>query len=148
MKHLSLFFIFFSLLFFTACEGPSLGGNVKKTYFPNGTLQEEFIMSDATGKNGKLKKYGYDGHITSVVTIHNGVKDGVEIMYDQEGRVIRETPYVNGKKHGVRKDLFPNGDVLATTPYQNDMRNGTAYVYYKDGRVYRKVIFKNDKMIN
>ena len=148
MKTLSLFSMIFSLLFFTACEGPSLGGKVKKTYFPNGQINTEFIMTDSSGKNGQLKKYGYEGHLTSIVNIRNGVKDGMEIMYDSQGRKIRETPYVNGKKHGTRRDLYPNGDTLATIPYQNNMRNGAAFVYYQDGRVQRRVMFKNDKMVN
>ncbi len=148
MKALSFFPVLFSLLFFTACEGPSLGGKVEKTYFTGGEIKSEFIMSDSTRQNGQLKKYGYDGHLTSVVDIQNGVKNGMEVMYDSYGRVISETPYVSGRIHGTKKDLYPNGDVLGTIPYNYGMKEGTAYAYNKNGSVYRKVRFRQDKMIN
>ena len=148
MKALSLFLVLFSLVFFTACEGPSLGGKVKKEYYTGGKIRSEFIMTDSTGQNGELKKYGYEGHLTSTVQINNGVKNGIETWYDKKGRPIRKVPYINGKKHGVLKEFYPNGDVMATIPYQNSMRNGEAFSYNKDGSVHRKVIFRNDRMIN
>jgi len=148
MKALSLFFLLFSLIFFTACEGPSLGGKVEKTYFTGGMLKSEFIMSDSTKKNGVFKKYGYEGHLTSSVPIQNGVKNGKEIMYDSYGRIIRTIPYDNGRIHGNMTDFYPNGDVMATIPYQYGTRNGNAYSYYADGKVAKKVKFKNGKMIN
>ena len=148
MKALSLFLILFSLLFFTACEGPSLGGKVKKEYFTGGKIKSEFIMTDSTEQNGQLKKYGYAGHLTSVVTIRNGVKSGMEVMYDSQGRVIRNIPYDNGRIHGTLRDFYPNGDTMATIPYQYGIRNGTAYSYYADGRVARKVQFRNGRLVN
>ena len=148
MKALSLFPLLFSLIFFTGCEGPGLGGKVEKTYFTGGKVKSEFIMSDSTKKNGQLKKYGYEGHLTSVVNIQNGVKSGKEVMYDAHGRIIREIPYDQGRIHGELTDFYPNGDVMATIPYQYGIRNGNAFSYYADGRIAKKVRFKNGKMIN
>jgi antitoxin component YwqK of YwqJK toxin-antitoxin module len=148
MKALSLFLILFSLVFFTACEGPGLGGKIEKTYFTGGKVKSEFIMTDSTGQNGQLKKYGYEGHLTSVVNIQNGVKNGMEVMYDSRGRVISKTPYVNGRKHGTKKDFYPNGDIMGTIPYQYGMKEGTAFAYNKDGTVYKKVIFQRDRLSN
>ena len=148
MKALSLFLVLFSLIFFTACEGPGLGGKVEKTYFTGGKVKSEFIMTDSTGRNGQLKKYGYEGHLTSVVNIQNSVKNGMEVMYDSRGRVISKTPYVNGRKHGTKEDFYPNGDVLGTIPYQYGMKEGTAFSYNKDGTVHKKVIFQKDRLIN
>ena len=148
MKVLSSFLLLFSLLFFTACEGPGLGGKVKKTYFTGGKIKTEFIMTDSTGQNGQFKKYGYDGHVTSIVNIRNGVKSGMEVMYDSQGRVIRSIPYDAGRIHGTLRDLYPNGDTMATIPYQYGIKSGTAYSYYADGRVARKVKFRNGKLVN
>ena len=148
MKVSSFFLVLFSLLFFTACEGPSLGKKVEKEYYTGGKVRSEFIMSDSTGQNGQLKKYGYEGHLTSVVNMRNGVKDGTEVWYDTRKRVIRNVPYVNGRIDGILKEYYPNGDIMATIPYQSGMRNGQAFSYNKDGSVYRKVIFKNGRMIN
>jgi len=148
MKALSLFLVLFSLLFFTACEGPGLGGKVEKTYFTGGKVKSEFIMTDSTGQNGQFKKYGYEGHLTSVVNIQNGVKNGMEVMYDSRGRIISKTPYVNGRKHGTKKDFYPNGDVMGTIPYQYGMKEGIAFSYNIDGSVHRKVRFQNNRMVN
>jgi len=149
MKHVSLLLLFCAMFFFSACEGPSLGGEkVKKKYFTNGQLREEFIMSDSTEQNGLLKKYGPDGKLTSTVTIQNGVKHGVEKLYDEEGRVLKSTPYYAGRKHGDEKGYFPNGDVWFSLPYRNGVLNGKAYIYRQDGTVVRKGIYRNGKLIN
>ena len=148
MKAFSLFPLLFSLIFFTACEGPGLGGKVEKTYFTGGKIKTEFIMSDSTGHNGQLKKYGYEGHVTSVVNIQNGVKNGTEVMYDSRGRIISNIPYVNGRIHGTKKDFYPNGDVLGSIPYRYGMKEGIAYSFNRDGTVYKKVKFQNDRLVN
>ncbi len=148
MKALSLFLLLFSLIFFTACEGPSMGGKVEKTYFTGGKVKSEFIMTDSTGQNGQLKKYGYEGHVTSTVNIQNGVKNGMEIMYDSRGRTISKIPYINGRKHGIKKDFYPNGDIMGTIPYKHGMKEGTAFAYNKDGTLYRKVVFRKDRLSN
>jgi antitoxin component YwqK of YwqJK toxin-antitoxin module len=149
MKQLSLFVIFLSLLFLAGCEGPSpFGSNVKKEYFTNGQLRSEFIMSDKTGANGLLKRYGPDGELTSTVPIRNGVKNGVEKLYDKEGHVLKTTIYVNGKKHGDEKGYYPNGDVWFSMPYRNGILNGDAYMYRQDGKVVRHAVYKDGKIIN
>ncbi len=126
MKALSLFFLLFSLLFFTACSGPSLGGKVKNEYYTGGKLRSSFSMTDSTGQNGVLKKYGYEGYLTSTVTIKNGVKSGIETWYDNKGRIIMKVPYANGEKQGLQKAYYPNGDVMISTTYQSNAKHGPA----------------------
>ncbi len=148
MKVLTSLLLLFSLLVFTGCESPGLGGNkVHKEYFTNGQIRSEFIMSDNTKMNGTLKKYGTDGKLTSVVNIKNGVRNGVEVLYDKKGLVLRRTPYVNGEKEGNQTIYYPNQDVLATIPYRSDRKNGIAYMYYPDGSVKQKAKFVNDKRV-
>jgi len=140
-----------SILGLSACSTlnlPIIGNSVKKEYFTNGQLMSEFIMSDSSGQNGLLKKYGYSGELTSTITIHNGVKDGIETIYDDKGRVLRKTPYVHGKKHGKVQILYPNGDLLASIPYVNGVRNGYAYKYRPDGSVLQKVLFRKGRVAN
>ncbi len=148
MKILSLFLLLFSLIFFTACEGPSLGGKTKKEYFTGGKVKSEFIMTDSTGQAGQLKKYGYDGHLTSVVNIENGVKNSMEVWYDNMGRIIREVPYVGGRIHGLQKEFYPNGDIMVTINYNYGIREGNAFSYNKDGSIHKKVVFRSGKISN
>lgn len=150
MKKLSIL-LFISILFtLNGCKNEASPGNktVKKEYYTGGDLRSEFIMDDASGKNGLRKEYRYNGILASTVRIRNGVNDGMKLIYDNNGLIIRRIPYVNGEIHGTVQDLYPNGDILATIPYKNGMRNGQAFSYSTDGSVYRSVTFKNNKIVN
>ena len=147
-KKLSLLFFLFTILFFTGCDTPNpFGGKVEKTYFTGGQISSTYTWSDKSGKNGILRKFGYEGHMTSSVHIKNGVKDGIETMYDKHVRVIKQTPYVNGRIHGIEKAFYPNGSRMITYTYQYGMKNGYAFAYNTDGTVNKKAKFKNDKLV-
>lgn len=149
MKYLSLLLPLFVLLSLSGCDGPSLlGKTVKKEYYTGGKVRTEYIMDDKAGRNGLIKRYGYEGNVISTETIKNGVRNGTMRLYDAEGLVLRETPYVNGMIHGTQKDLYKNGDTLATIPYVNGVRNGVAFSYRKDGSIAKRVIFKNNRIVN
>jgi len=149
MKKLSLLLATSLLLLLTGCDSPSLSkADVKREYYTGGKVRSEFIPSDKSGQTGLYKKYGYDGHVTSKVTMRNGVKDGIETWYDKNDRAIRLVPFVNGRKHGIMKELYPNGQTMAAIPFQNGIRQGTARLYAKDGSVFRTAEFRNGKMIN
>jgi len=153
MKIFSMFLVvLLSMLVTMGCTSPSIsmpfGKKVKKEYFTGGKIYSEFIMDDDSGQNGILKRYGYDGHLTSTVRIKNAVKDGEEIWFDKKGRVIMKIPYVNGRKHGVQEAYYPNGDPMITTTYRNDVKNGKAIMYNKDGSIYRQTLFENDRVLN
>jgi hypothetical protein len=89
-KSKTIFFAFFITVFalvLNNCSSPSFfGGKVQREYFTGGKIRSEFVMSDDTGKNGLLKKYGYDGRITSAAEIRDGMKNGIETWYDKEYR--------------------------------------------------------------
>jgi len=149
MKKLFFLLSLFTLLFLTGCDSPSLmGKEVKKTYFTGGKVSSEFIMDDATGQNGTLKKYGYNGNVTSIVTIHNGVKDGVETGFDEKGRVIWKYTYVNGRQNGEQYAYYPNGDVMVSYNFLNGVKHGIARAYNVDGSVNKQVTYKNGKIVN
>jgi len=152
MKKLTFFLSIFILFMFTACSSPEFsnpfGKEVKKEYFTGGKLRSEFIMDDSTGQTGLLKQYGYDGKLTSVVPMKNGVKHGIEIFYDSRGRVLRKTPFNRNRRHGIVKVFYPNGDSLAEISYVNGIKHGKAIKYNKDRSINQQVMFKNGKQIN
>ncbi|SFV70855.1 Phophatidylinositol-4-phosphate 5-kinase [hydrothermal vent metagenome] len=151
-KH--LFFLSPLLLFiFLGCESssPNPSGEVVKVeneYFTGGGLRSKFLMTDNTKQNGTLKKYGYEGKVTSIVKIKNGVKNGMEVWYDPKGRAIKQIPYVNGVVHGTYKVLYPNGSALATTPVINGVKEGEAYSYNPDGSIHKRVVYMQGKITN
>jgi antitoxin component YwqK of YwqJK toxin-antitoxin module len=140
--------IIFASLFFSGCEAPSLSSDkkVKKTYFTGGKIQSEFIMDDKTGQNGLLKKYGYNGKMTSMATIRNGVINGYETGYDEEGRILWKYTYVNGNQDGIQEAYYPNGTVMLSFTYVNGIKHGEASSYRVDGALQKKVMYKNGKL--
>ena len=149
MKHLSLLLSLFVLLSFTACDSPSMSGKkVHKEYFTGGQLRSEFIMDDKSGQNGVLKKYGYEGHLTSTSMIRNGVQNGLETGYDAKGRVLWRQYYTNGRQEGVQKAYYPNGDLMVTYTYKNGVKEGVAQTYRKDGKVDKRVVYRNGRIVN
>ena len=149
IKTLSILLAIVGLTFFTGCESPSLlGKKVDKKFYTGGALRSEFIWSDSTGRNGTLKEYGYEGQQISTVNITNGVKNGIETLFDTKGRVIRQVPYTNGKIHGIDKAFYPNGDRMITYTYRNGMKDGYAYSYYPDGKACRKAVYKRGNLTN
>lgn len=149
MKHFSLLLSLFVLLSFTACDSPSMSGKkVHKEYFTGGQLRSEFIMDDDTGQNGLLKKYGYEGHITSTSQVKNGVPNGVETGYDSKGRVLWRQYYVNGRQEGIQKAYYPNGDIMVTYTYRNGVKEGVAQTYRQDGKVDKRVVYRNGRIVN
>lgn len=149
MKHLPILLLSLFFLTFTACKSPRLfGKDVKEEFYKGGKIRSKFIMDDETEQNGFLKLYGYDGHLTSTVPIHNGVKDGMETGYDKRKRVLWHYRYVNGKQHGLQKAYYPNGDTMIMYKYRNGMKHGSAYAYNKDGSIHQKVIYSRGKIVN
>ena len=147
MKQLSFLLSLFLLFSFTGCSTPGFSGKkVKKEYFTGGQIRTEFIMDDDTEQNGLLKKYGYNGNVTSTVTIHNGVKDGIETGFDEHGRIIWKLNYVNGKKEGPQYAYYPNGDMMVSYVYKSGVKHGSAMTYNKDGSVNKKVIYRKGKL--
>ena len=133
-----------SFLLLIGCQSPTLGGKkVKREYFTGGAIRSEFIMDDDTGRNGLLKKYGLEGELVSTVTIRNGLKNGIETLYDKEGKKVLETPYVDGKRNGAEKGYFPDGSLWYVLPYKNDKPDGHAVMYDKNGKLIREATYRN-----
>jgi len=152
MKKITFSLSLFTLLVLSGCSISNIsipfGKKVKKEYFTGGQIRSEFIMDDNTGQNGILKKYGYDGKLTSIAHIRNGVHDGIETWYDKKGRVLMRVPYVNGKKHGIQEAYYENGDVMISYTYKNGIKDGPATFYNKDGSIYKQTLYKDGKIVN
>ena len=149
MKKISLLLSTLLLLSMMGCSTPSiLGKKVKKEYFTGGQIRTEFIMDDDTEQNGLLKKYGYNGNVTSTVHIRNGVKDGLETGFDEKGRVIWKLTYMNGKQEGQQYAYYPNGDTMLSFTYASGQKHGPAMTYNRNGSINKKVMYQNGRIIN
>ncbi|MEA1879262.1 MAG: hypothetical protein U9N11_01275 [Campylobacterota bacterium] len=127
-------------------QKPKKDNNYRKTkreYFTGGKVRQEFIMTDKSGRNGLIKKYGYSGRITSMTQIKDGVKHGLEGLYDKNGRILRKTLYKQGKKDGIAKLLYPDGKTMMEVTYVHDVKHGLAVKYNANGSVNERVMFRN-----
>jgi len=148
MKQISFLFSLLVVLFLLGCNTVEpQSKKVKKTYFTGGQISSEFIMSDSTGQNGLLKRYGYGGKLTSTVTIHHGVKDGIETGYDPKGRVIWHYTYINGLQEGNQYAYYPNGDVMISYHFIKGIKDGIARTYNIDGTINKQVTYKHGKIV-
>jgi antitoxin component YwqK of YwqJK toxin-antitoxin module len=138
------------ILFFGGCATPSfVGGNqVKRTYFPKGQLKSEFIMNDASGRNGLLKEYGLDGELLAVTPIRNGLKHGIQKIYDKKGHVSVEIPYINGKKEGKQKAYYEDGRIWYILPFKNNRLHGHAIMYDRKGNIIKQAHYVNGEAID
>jgi len=120
--------------------------NVKKEYFTGGKLRSEFIITDKKKENGILKKYGYNGKLTSIVQIQRSLKHGTETLFNHNGKVLKRTPYRNNLKEGILEAYYPNGDIMATITYVNGLKHGRAVKYNRDGSINQEVTFQHGKL--
>jgi antitoxin component YwqK of YwqJK toxin-antitoxin module len=120
---------------------------VKNQYYTGGKIRSKLVMSDDTGESGLLYRYGYEGQITSTVNIKNGIKNGLETLFNKKGQVMKRTPYVNGKKNGIVEVYYADGKVLAQITYVNDKRHGRASKYNHDATTNEEVEYNYGRLI-
>ena len=120
---------------------------VKTTKFNNGKVSSEFLSTSKDGRSGTLRKYGFNGKVTSNTTMVNGAKHGYETLYDPNGNVLKKTPYVNGFKQGTEHVYYTGGQIMVSTPYQGNKAHGKAIAYNPNGTVNKTATFNNGKRI-
>jgi len=119
---------------------------VKSEYYTGGKIRSKLVMSDDTGESGLLYRYGYEGKVTSTVHLKNGIKNGLETLFNKKGRVVKRTPYVNGKKDGIVEVYYPDGKVLAQITYVDNKRHGRASKYNHDGTTNEEVYYEHGRV--
>jgi len=120
---------------------------VETSTFNGGAISSEFLMTSEKNKTGTLRKYGYDGKVTSNTDIVNGVKSGFETLYDKEGRVLKKTPYTDGYIQGNEYIYYQGGKVMVKTPYLSGKKHGKAIAYNVDGSVNKTATYKKGRRI-
>jgi antitoxin component YwqK of YwqJK toxin-antitoxin module len=70
----------------------------------------------------------------------NGLKNGIEKVYNLEGKIESETPYVDGKMNGISKEYYENGILKTETVYEDDIPEyiGNVKRYDKKGKLIPK----------
>ncbi|MBN2768830.1 MAG: hypothetical protein JXQ68_06970 [Campylobacterales bacterium] len=131
----------------TSTPSTSNSKDVVREYFTGGRLMSEFFITDPSTQSGILKKYGYDGKLTSTAEIKYGRKHGIETMYDPGGGVLQKTPYANDVINGEQIAYYEDGSPMISIQYVNGVKHGSYKTFKRDGSLYKEVIFKDGSVV-
>lgn len=163
------FFLFFTILFSTACEKKEKSivdtyvqmvwnnGNpnvvfeyldkkrnhfIKKKYFENGILaiSEEY---DHNILNGKTCTFYIDGKKQIEVNYQDGVRHGEALNWYESGTLKEKVEYKKGKLLSFEK-FYENGQSQGKVSIVDGALNGESVYFYENGSVYKKGHWKND----
>jgi len=126
---------------------PSSSKDVVREYFTGGKLMSEFFITDQSTQSGILKKYGYDGKLTSTAQIKYGRKNGIETMYDPGGGILQKTPYANDVINGEQIAYYEDGSPMISIQYVNGVKDGSYKTFKRDGSLYQEVVFKDGQLV-
>jgi hypothetical protein len=131
----SLFVLLFTInsCSFTNRE-ESADKNIKRTYYPDGSLHKEILMKDGK-QTGSYREYFKNGKLFQEVNFVNDQREGVVKKYYETGVLYQETPYLHSQIHGVQKKYRRSGGLMAEIPYHEGNLCKGLKEYTTDGKL-------------
>src|ERR1700722_7639787 len=111
-----------------ACKHPTQ----KKEFYPSGKLKSECTMVNGM-KNGTMKAYDEDGHVTDEGHFINDTIEGEAKSFYPSGKVKQISYWKKGVLQGDFKSYFEDGPVEISGSYHNGELNGPYLSYYHNG---------------
>jgi antitoxin component YwqK of YwqJK toxin-antitoxin module len=104
----------------------------------------EKMVERSTGKpaNGLLCVHFPAIKLKTVISLKNGLREGIGKTYDEDGKLVIECPYKNGKREGIAKWYHENGKLERRYPYKNDRKEGFVKYYYESGELEREIPYR------
>ena len=90
---------------------------IRKIYYPNGKLREEFRYFDGL-ENGKGTLYHKNGKIGAIQNFKDGVLHGELIEYYENGNIKIKGFFKDGKENGVCEEYDINGKLTRKVTYK------------------------------
>ena len=90
---------------------------IRKIYYPNGKLREEFRYFDGL-ENGKGTLYHKNGKIGAIQNFKDGVLHGELIEYYENGNIKIKGFFKDGKENGVFEEYDKNGKLTRKVTYK------------------------------
>jgi len=135
--------LIFSIFFLFGCERIK----VKKTYYPNGKLKEEWeVTQDKFGedvKNGLYKAWYDDGQPKHEIHYLDGKKHGIQKSYHKNGQLELEENYLFGKLSGKKKNWTKEGKLELEVDYMDGKPHGLFVRYRDNGQIHHKINYLN-----
>ena len=99
---------------------------------PNGTLLFEANYYNGA-YDGNVKSYYPDGTLQEERFYQEGKKQGMQKFYHANGKLLSEQNFSDGKEEGEGKKYYDNGTLKEEFAYQKGIRNGIRKEYHKQG---------------
>jgi len=148
--------IIFCLLFscvpdFTSDEpGSKKDDNVKRSYYPDGTIKAEVPIENRK-KNGLAKAYYKDGKLRQSIEYKNGYKHGEAKTFYENGHPYQVSRYMSGKLHGIRERYHEDGQLMSEVPYFDGRPAKGLKEYLLDGTLKKKypylIVNEEDRLL-
>ncbi|MBL8949849.1 MAG: toxin-antitoxin system YwqK family antitoxin [Myxococcaceae bacterium] len=115
-----------------ACTGKT-GPEVVLTSFPNGKPRTRVTLRDEK-RDGVEETFDSNGTLLESVPWANGVRDGVEKVFDRKtGKLKHEQTYRAGKRDGLERTYFDDGKVSEETQWKSEVR-GDRTTWWMNGK--------------
>jgi antitoxin component YwqK of YwqJK toxin-antitoxin module len=130
------------------------GNLIKIEKWRDGVLQ---INSSQVTKIDIKKDFYDDGTLRSYVTLKNGLKEGVELLYNDSGRVTKTNFYKNNLLVGTGsynqfnlldgkyQEFYNEGEIKASGTYSNGKKIGKWTYYHQNSNVEQSGNYLKDK---
>jgi len=92
-----------------------------------GLIENGYIVGGS--KQGQWTTYDSEGNITTVVNYINGMKNGVELLFNKRGMIEGRTSYKNNQLDGL-SGTYKNGRPLQETNYKDGQFDGSIYLLF------------------
>jgi len=135
----------FKLLTFTlilASASLTHAQEIQKSYYDDGTIEEEGAYNASGDATGEWKFYNEDGALTSVGYYSNGLKTGEWIYYHENGKLFSSGDFhgITGFPIGIWIDYYDNGQVQSKGEHNGDggfdtSKKGEWKFYYDNGQL-------------
>lgn len=136
-KFFFLFIIFFSSSIY--CQ------EIKKDYYENGQIKNEYPVDDQGRAHGFIKTYCEDGSLLSVKKVVNGLLDGESIWYYKTGTIRTIQNYKLGKQDGIEENYAENKGLTGKSEWKEGNILWTQGIDEKSGELLHKTEYEPDK---
>lgn len=136
----------FRILFFSFfVSAYALDGQINKFEFSS-SVDSTFVNYFGNGKPQRIQLFefgllngpSWEFHSSGQIMIHNqwskGLRNGLELTFDQAGKKIKSTTWLDGKLHGEELVYYPTGVVQKRTIWSLNLKHGLSIWYHDNSK--------------
>jgi antitoxin component YwqK of YwqJK toxin-antitoxin module len=144
---LALSFLAFN---FIGCGPCGWGQEFREERYPSSSQikYKGCVEKDSGGNNlmqGKWVNFSANGQKELEENYKDGMKHGLDTMWDENGQKFNDESYRDGMKHGLDTKWDENGQKISEENYKDGMKHGLGTVWYSNGQKFYEIYYKDGK---